>query len=93
MIYFQEIVLCVWWYAFGLHMLPNNTYIIAFYIPKISNGSSLVTQWAKDLALSLLWYGFDPWPRNFRMSWVQKNKQQKLRKPPMVYLLQSKKVL
>ena len=25
----------------------------------------------KDLALSLLWCRFDPWPWNFRMPWVQ----------------------
>ena len=37
----------------------------------MQNGSSLVTQWVKDLALSLmwlgsfLWCGFDPWPGNF----------------------------
>ena len=24
----------------------------------------------KDLVLSLLWLGFDPWPRKFCMSWV-----------------------
>ena len=23
----------------------------------------------KDSALNLLWLGFDPWPRNFRMLW------------------------
>ena len=38
--------------------------------------SSLVVQWVKDLALSLLWLqsllwrGFYPWPGNFRMLWV-----------------------
>jgi len=38
--------------------------------------TSLVTQWVKDLALSLLWlwlelwHGFDPWARNFCMPWV-----------------------
>ena len=37
-------------------------------------GSSLVTQWVKDLALSLLWLGFNLWPGNF-MSWAwQKQK-------------------
>ena len=29
-------------------------------------GSSLVVQWVKDLALSLLWPGFNPWPGNFQ---------------------------
>ena len=29
--------------------------------------SSLVAQWVKDQALSLLWNRFDPWPRNFRV--------------------------
>ena len=28
-------------------------------------GSLLVAQGVKDLALSLLWHGFDPWPGNF----------------------------
>ena len=32
--------------------------------------SSLVAQWVKDPALSLLWLRFDPWPRNFRMLWM-----------------------
>ena len=30
-------------------------------------GSSLVAQQVKALALSLLWYEFDPWPGNFHM--------------------------
>ena len=29
---------------------------------KMESGSSLGSQWVKDLALSLLWCGFDPWP-------------------------------
>ena len=38
--------------------------------------SSLVAQWVKDLALSLLWLRplkwcrFDPWPGNFYMPWA-----------------------
>ena len=43
--------------------------------------SSLLAQWAKDLALSLLWHGlllwlkFNPWPGNFHMPWAwPKNK-------------------
>ena len=31
------------------------------------NGSPPVAQWMKAAALSLLWYGFDPWPGNLRM--------------------------
>ena len=31
----------------------------------------------KDLALSLLWCGFSPWPGNFRMSWAQHPPQKK----------------
>ena len=40
------------------------------------SGSSLVAQWVKDLALSLLWlwlllwHKFSPWPGNFHMSWA-----------------------
>ena len=33
--------------------------------------SSLVAQWVKDLALSLLWCGFDPSPGNLCLPWVQ----------------------
>ena len=32
-------------------------------------GSSLVALWVKDLALSMLWCEFNPWPRNFHMLW------------------------
>ena len=44
-------------------------------------GSSLMAQRVKDLALALqrlrllLWYGFDPWPRNFHMLWVWPKKK------------------
>ena len=30
-----------------------------------------MAQWVKDLALSLLWSRFDPWPRSFCILWVQ----------------------
>ena len=30
----------------------------------------LLAQWVKNLVLSWLWHGFDPWPRNFCMLWV-----------------------
>ena len=45
-------------------------------------GSSLVAQWGKDLALSLLWLGttvmqFDPWSRNFSMLQVQPRRKEK----------------
>ena len=45
-------------------------------------GSSLVAQQVKDLALSvqwpgsLLWCGFDPWPRNFCMPWAWPHKKE-----------------
>ena len=44
-------------------------------------GISLVAQQVKDLMLSLqwlgllLWHGFDPWPGNFHMPWVQPAKK------------------
>ena len=31
----------------------------------------------KNPVLSLLWHGFDPWPGNFCMSWVQQKKEKK----------------
>ena len=45
--------------------------------------SSPVTQWVKDLILSLLrlkwllWHIFDPWPGNFYMPWAQSQKKKK----------------
>ena len=42
---------------------------------KKTSWNSLVAQWVKDLALSLLWLGlllwheFNSWPRNFQMPW------------------------
>ena len=38
---------------------------------------SLLAQGDKDLALPLLWLGFDPWPRNFYMPWVRTKKKKK----------------
>ena len=29
-----------------------------------------MAQWVRDLVLSLLWHGFDPWPGNFLILWV-----------------------
>ena len=40
----------------------------------MSTGSFLVVQWVKYLALSLLWYRFDPWPRNFQQKKKKKKK-------------------
>ena len=46
--------------------------------------SSLVAQQVKDPKLSLQWLklllckGFDPWPRNLHMPWVQKKKKKKI---------------
>ena len=34
----------------------------------------------KDLALSLLQLGFDPWPENFHMPWMQPKKKKKKKK-------------
>ena len=45
--------------------------------------SSLVAQSTKDPALSLLWLwsllwcGFDPWPGNFHLPWVQPKKKKR----------------
>ena len=45
--------------------------------------SSFVAQWVKNLALwllqlwSLLWCGFDPWPRNFCLPWGQPKRKKK----------------
>ena len=48
---------------------------------KMKSWSSLMAHWVRDLALSQLWLqlqlwqGFDPWPRNFHMLWVQPKKK------------------
>ena len=34
-----------------------------------------MAQRAKDPARSLLWHGFETWPGNFRMPWVQPNEK------------------
>ena len=38
---------------------------------KNNKRSSLVAEQVKDLVWSLLWRGFNPWPRNFHMLWAQ----------------------
>ena len=45
-----------------------------FILKNICMRSSLVAQWVKDLTLSLLWWGFDPWLGNFCLPWAQPNK-------------------
>jgi len=64
-------------------MYSNNYYIymqmVQLYLITIYTYiySSLMAQWVKDPALSLLclglllWCGFDPWLGNFRMLWVR----------------------
>lgn len=39
--------------------------------------SFLVVQGVKDLVLSLLWHGVDPWPGKFHMPWKKFNKKDK----------------
>ena len=47
----------------------------------LTNWSSLVAQLVRDLVLSLLWHGFDPWPQNFCTPQAQpKGKKKKERK-------------
>ena len=36
-----------------------------------------MAQWVKELALSLLWRGFDPWSKNFCMLLAQPRKKKK----------------
>lgn len=49
----------------------------------LSVGVSLLAQWEKELALSLLWlrlllwHWFSPWPRNFHLPWAQPKKKKK----------------
>ena len=46
---------------------------------KGEKASAGVAWWysVKNPVLSLLWHGFDPWPGNFCMSWVQQKKEKK----------------
>ena len=53
---------------------------------KSDNRNSLVAQQVRGQALSLLrlmsllWFGIDPWPRNFHMPWGQPKKKQNKKK-------------
>ena len=40
-------------------------------------GSSLTAQWVKNLVVSLLWFGFNPWPQNFCTPRAQPKKKRK----------------
>ena len=53
---------CTWWKK-SFRRIP---YLFKHSL-KVLFGSSLVAQWVKDLAFSMLWHGFYPWPRNFCM--------------------------
>ena len=46
-------------------------------LQKYSLGVPIVAQWVKDLGLLQLklQLGFNPWPRNFYMPWVQPKKK------------------
>ena len=39
-----------------------------------------MVQWVKDLALSLQWCGFNPWPRNFHTLWARPPHERKRKK-------------
>ena len=53
--------------------------------------SSLVAQQVKDPLLSLgwfrslLWYGFNPWPRNFHMPWTWTKKREREREKQCIF--------
>ena len=36
-----------------------------------------MAQWVKELALSVLQHGFDPWPRNIYVLWAQTRKKER----------------
>ena len=48
--------------AYFLRMLQSRYSV--FFCYRQYCRSSRLAQWVKDLVLSLLWLGFDPWPRN-----------------------------
>ena len=66
--------------------MAHNNLTYAHYYQNKGFYSSLVMQWVKDLALSLLWLGsllwrrFDTWPGNFHMPWVQPKKEKRKKK-------------
>ena len=47
-----------------------SNYLLLTWFQNCISWSSLVAQLLKDLALSLLWHGFNPWPGNFHMPWA-----------------------
>ena len=48
---------------------------------RVLRGVSMVSQQIKDLALPLLWHGFDHWPKNLcKLSAQQKKKKKKREK-------------
>ena len=50
----------------------------------VKDWSTLEEQWVKGLALSLLWYGFDPWPGNFYTLRVQPRKKKQKRSSKVI---------
>ena len=62
---------------FKFHGYPSTIFFSAYMYKKYSVilGNSWVAQCVGDRALSLLWHGFDPWPRNFhKQVWPKKKK-------------------
>ena len=59
------------WHCCGI--ARSQTQLRSFVAEKkrFDKRSSLMTLWVKDLAMSLLWREFDPWPGNFHMLWAQ----------------------
>lgn len=60
-------------------VLPGELILIqdASGVSEGSPGSSLVVWWVRDLALSLPWPGFNPWPGNFCVMRVWPKKKKK----------------
>ena len=72
-------VLCLLWsFLFFFFFLI----IIIFLKHSLKTINLVVPLWCSELriwhchlaAWSLLWWGFDPWPRNFHMAWTQEKK-------------------
>ena len=63
----------VYIYVIYTHMVfiyLNPQFLKLAFLKIMHSWSSLVVPWVKDLALLLLWCGFDLWPGNIHLLWV-----------------------
>ena len=64
-----------------------NLFTLGIYYLKINFRSSLVAEWVGDLALSLLWCVFDPWPGKFHMLHAWSKRKLNFKDHVLIYYL------